>query len=76
MNNIQKIILALGAIVFVVIVGIVPVRYDMPGTIRLEYNPARNAYHYVDFYATSLRGIAVLGATAALWAIAGKKKTD
>jgi len=72
MNIYQKIILGIGAIAFIVAVGIMPVRYDMRGTIREEYDPARNVYHYVDFYATSLRGIVVISATVAAWLIAGK----
>lgn len=86
MSNIQKIILALGTIVFVVLIAVFPAKYTTsinnpnydPKT-SISFLGSHNQYikvERIDMGATSLRGIAIIGATAALWAIVGKKKTD
>lgn len=79
MNIFQKIILAAGAIVLVAVLYIDPVKYTTPAS-RAFYDPQLRhnitVINRVDVGATSLRGIAVIGATAALWAIARKKKVD
>lgn len=79
MNIYQKIILGIGAVFFIFLVGLNPVRHTMIGSRAYDYRPNfPGGYTKVDFYATSLRGLAVVGATFATWAIAGKtkKKTD
>lgn len=75
----QKIILILGSIVFIMVVAVFPAGYEQPASRTFySYIHKQNisTIFHVDTGATALRGIAVIGATAALWAIAGKKKTD
>ena len=80
MNIYQKIILGIGAIALIYFLAIAPVKYEHSTGRYIE--AGKGAVYYpiyrVDIGATSLRGLAVVGATAAIWAIAGKtkKKSD
>lgn len=83
MNIYQKIILGIGAVVFVLVVAIYPVKYIKASRNEAYFFPSttttvHDQYAFVDIGATSLRGLAVVGATVATWAVAGKtkKKTD
>lgn len=83
MNVIQKVILALGATIFIIVIAIYPAHH-MVTVNNPQYNPrgvVMQGHPYIevpeiDLGATLLRGISIIVATAALWAIAGKKKTD
>lgn len=79
MNIYQKIIIGVGAIALIIVVAIYPVKY--PQSILKEGNQLESRKVYITIYrtdteATSLRGLAVIGATTAAWLIAGKKKAD
>ena len=76
-NVFQKIILALGVIVFILAVAVYPEKYVKRSQGEAYYFPATTThYAFIDLGTTSLRGVTILITTAALWAIAGKKKAD
>lgn len=79
MNVYQKIILGIGAIALIIVIAKFPAKY--PQSILQEgyQHSTRKSYitiYRTDIGATSLRGLAVIGATAAAWLITGKKKAD
>jgi hypothetical protein len=65
MNLYQRIILVVGAVVFVVTLLTCPQVFVVQGSL-LNGHPTGFA-PIVDVYTASVRGIAVLGATAMLW---------
>lgn len=83
MNAIQKAILAVGTIVFIIVIAVYPVKY-VTSINNPNYSPggagvstSRQLYteiESIDYGATALRGLAVIAATAAAFAFAGKTK--
>ncbi len=85
MNNIQKAILAIGIIAFGIMVALYPVKnkvsinnpdYDPKyGGVLFRQNPYVEVER-LDFGATALRGLAVLGTTAVAYLIAGEGRPE
>ncbi len=85
MNIYQRIILIVGALVFVVVLLTVP-KYLVPfeGGLKIKYSksdlaakkthPTMEAHPTMDISAAAVRGAAVMGATILLCFAAGKKK--
>lgn len=71
MNIYQRIILIIGAIVFVVVLLTSPrVNYMSNGLIRKAEKPKEGYFQHapiIDIKTTSVRGVAVLGATVLLY---------
>jgi hypothetical protein len=79
MSIYQRIILLIGAAIFVYVLYFYPVRYTNPEG-KMFYDPLlrqnTSVTVRVDIGATALRGVAIIGATTALWAATRNKKTE
>jgi len=76
MTNLQKIILVVGALLFVILVAVYPVTFETrtkTGTGRGLF-PEYTCQTRIDVGATALRGLAVAGATVAIYFVAGKRR--
>lgn len=83
MNLLQKIILAAGAGMLVLVLAVFPVEYHVSRssgaasrqtTGRLYAFSSTTPETRIDAGATALRGLAVAGATAAAWLLVAKKE--
>jgi|GEM_PF-6646268 hypothetical protein len=83
MNFLQKLILVLGALAFIIVIALYPaeIKKEIPiGTVRkggLLYQRSESITRTelrTDIGTTALRGIAVIVGTTALFLVAGKRK--